>query len=64
MKNEFLTQKQLDNQYIVKVYEMTFNPYKSRLYLILEYVKGRELFDYICSNGALKGKIKELNKNE
>ena len=55
VKNEFLMQKKLDHPNIVKVYEMYYDPFKSRMCLILEYVKGKELFDYICTYGALQG---------
>jgi hypothetical protein len=35
---------------------MYYDPMRSRVHLILEYVKGKELFDYICEGGAMQGK--------
>ena len=55
IKNEFLISKSLSSENIVKVYEMFYNPVTSRVKIIMELVKGTELFDFIVNNGSFPG---------
>ena len=55
IKGEFLLQKNLSHPSIVKVYEMFYNPIASRTKIIMELVKGNELFDIIQNKGPFEG---------
>lgn len=60
VKNEFLIQKQLTHERIVKVFEMYYDPLKSRMSLIMERVSGSELFVSICKNGPFTEIIAQI----
>lgn len=55
IKNEFLLQKILSHPNIVKVHEMFYNPMTSNIKLVMEMIKGCELFELIEKNGPIIG---------
>jgi serine/threonine protein kinase len=55
VKNEFNIQKKMDHPNIVQAYEMFFNPIRSTLFLVQEYVECIELVDHITKKGKFLG---------
>ncbi|THU99098.1 Pkinase-domain-containing protein, partial [Dendrothele bispora CBS 962.96] len=51
MQREVVLLKLIDHPNIMRLYDVWDLP--GELYLVLEYVQGGELFDYLCENGAL-----------
>lgn len=51
VKREIVILKFLENKHVLKLYDVLET--ENRLYLVLEHVKGGELFDYIVSKGRL-----------
>ncbi|KAK7466416.1 serine/threonine-protein kinase gin4 [Stygiomarasmius scandens] len=51
MQREVVLLKLIDHPNIMRLYDVWDLP--EELYLVLEYVQGGELFDYLCENGAL-----------
>ncbi|CCA73157.1 related to serine/threonine protein kinase [Serendipita indica DSM 11827] len=49
-EREIAVMKLLDHPNIMKMYDVWSSP--KELYLVLEYVQGGELFDYLCSRGS------------
>ncbi|KIM27350.1 hypothetical protein M408DRAFT_71417 [Serendipita vermifera MAFF 305830] len=49
-EREIAVMKLLDHPNIMKMYDVWSSP--NELYLVLEYVQGGELFDYLCSRGS------------
>lgn len=49
---EILTLKRVDHPSIVKLLEIYKD--ENRLYLVLEYIPGKELFDYIVDKSSLR----------
>ncbi|PPQ67703.1 hypothetical protein CVT24_002759 [Panaeolus cyanescens] len=54
VEREIVVMKLIDHPNIMKLYDVWET--SSSLYLILEYVQGGELFEYLCSNGRLSKK--------
>ena len=51
MKREIAILKLIEHPHVLKLYDVLETEH--RLYLVLEHVKGGELFDYIVSKGRL-----------
>lgn len=56
LKNEFVNLKRLDHANIVKVYELHYDPKTSRVYIVMELVKGREMLEHLQELGAYSEK--------
>ena len=55
IKKEFLNLKPLDHVNIVKVHELYIDTEKNLIYLIMEYVKAKEMFKVLKKNGGYSG---------
>ncbi|KAL4066024.1 kinase-like domain-containing protein [Scleroderma yunnanense] len=51
IEREIVIMKLIDHPHVMRLYDVWET--SSDLYLILEYIEGGELFDYLCSNGPL-----------
>jgi len=51
IEREIVIMKLIEHPHVIKLYDVWEN--RGELYLVLEYVEGGELFDYVSSNGAL-----------
>jgi serine/threonine protein kinase len=47
IKEEFRFMRELDHENIIKVYELYIDTDHARVYLVMEYMKGIEMFEYI-----------------
>lgn len=55
VKNEFLHLKRLDHPNVIKVYELYYSPSLHRIYLVMEYVEGKEMFEALQDMGQYSG---------
>lgn len=56
LKNEFKNLSKLRHKNIVEAYELYIDNDHAKVYLLMEYVQGREMFDYIVEIGVYTGK--------
>lgn len=54
-KSEFNIMKRLKHDNIVEVKEIFVDTFKCRIYTLMEYIEGKELFDTIVESGAFTG---------
>lgn len=55
IKKEFLNLKPLDHPNIVKVYELYIDRESDLIYLIMDYVKAKEMFKVLKKHGSYSG---------
>ena len=62
IRNEFTILQSLNHKNIIQVYELFYNPFTSKVHLVMDLVKGPELFELLCQKGRLSGIDFKLHK--